>query len=328
MSDDLTKLAESFIHGRLGLGWTQERLAKDAGVPVDAIVEYETNPALLQWETAMEVLDALVDGMTQPGNSQPFLLPPLDQVDLPDMPLDVSKMPELEAALRIDQRRFAEALLCLEEAVRLSPSPKRTGTILLSRIAVLAELCHEERAFEALRAAEHCLSAEHKTTLWLRFRLEQMDLLCQTERYAEAAAYRQETHDLAQAVGYDKDRLRLRCLNARIAYRLEEEGAAELLAAARDETKAAGGWIESTALTLDLATLLETSGKHAEARKLERRLASPTLHKKLSRTACTRLKIFCGAIPRRKLTVEMGRQLTAEFRKITGRLRRPFIVPI
>ncbi len=326
MSDDLSKLAESLIFARLSLGWTQDRLARDAGVPVEAIVEYEANPELLQRETAMEVIDVLVDGMTRLGNSQSFLLPPFEQPEPP--PFDVSRMPELEAALRIDERRFAEALLCLEEAVRISPSPKRTGTILLSRIAVLAELCSEKKAFEALRAAEQCLSGERGTALWLRLRLEQMDLLCQTESYAEAAAFRQETHDLAVAVGYDDDRLRLRCLNARIAYRLEEEGAAELLAAAREETKAARGRIESTALTLDLATLLEHSGRHTEARKLERRLMSPALHKRLPRTACTRLKIFCGALSRRKLTVEMGRQLTAEFRKITGRLRRPFVVPI
>src|SRR6185295_9801713 len=65
-----------------------------------------------------------------------------------------------------------------------------------------------------------------------------------------------EARELAARTDNERDRRRLRCLEARLATRLEEDGAVELLAAARREMEAEGAPFEATALALDLATLL------------------------------------------------------------------------
>jgi tetratricopeptide (TPR) repeat protein len=313
---------------RLRRGWSREELAQRSDLPLDVIVAYESDPASLSSQTALRILDGMPLGLIDenladpPASLSPSLPP---QWLLAEMD---ARMFEIEAALRIDQGRFREALEALDRALSMSPCQERSGRLLLSKAPVLGELNREERALEALREAEHCLDPVQEPKLWLRLRLEQMYFFCQTGRYGEAEARLAETRELAARVGRDRERLQVRFLEGWIARGSGRTAqAVQTLQPVREELLAARRMFDATAVGLDLAGLLVSEGRLTEVQELARQLEPMTQAKGIPFLARATLKVFCRMAGSDGLKAERVHRLAAEFRKAGGRLTRPYEIP-
>jgi tetratricopeptide (TPR) repeat protein len=320
MSEAMTQVAQLLTRMRELRGWSPEELARKAGAPVDTILAYEADPSSLSPEAALSIFEAMppIEKDNLLWSSEP---PP------PEVLLRMeAKMRELEAAMRIDQRRFRDALELLDRGLGLFPSRDRRGRLLLSKAAVLGELSREEKALLALREAESCLSRIDEPALWLRLRLEQMYFLCQTERYPEAEALLEEVSRLADRVGRDRERLQARWMSGWIAAgRGRTEDAVRTLRPVRQELLAAGRLVEAAGVALDLAALQSGTEEVAE---LRRELEPLIEEKSLTKDARMAVKVFCWAVDRGRLDAPMGRRLAAELRRGGGRLMRPYEIPV
>jgi tetratricopeptide (TPR) repeat protein len=236
-------------------------------------------------------------------------------------------MKELEAALRIDEGRFREALILLDRALSLDSRRERRGRLLLSKAAVLGELHRKESALQALAQAEACLDRVEEPALWMRLRLEQVYFLCQSQRHHEAAPWLEEARELAARIGRDRERLQARLLGGWIAAASERSAEAlEMLRGVAEELLAAHRVFDATAVEIDVAGLLAGMGRQTEVIELAGRLEARTA--RFPPQARTPLRVFCRLAQRGTLTADMARRLGTELRVAGGRLTRPYEIPI
>ena len=325
MADSLAVIAAVFHGMRLKRGWSREELAQKSDLPLEVIVAYESDPASLSAHDALRILDAMPPEMFDedlpfpPSSSPPPWL--LNEME--------ARLFEVEAALRIDQARFREALELLNRALSLRPSQEKKGRLLLSKAPVLGELNREEQALEALREAERCLDRVQEPTLWLRLRLEQMYFLCQTGRYGEAEAHLAAARELADRVGRDRERLQVRFLAGWIARATGRTAQAlQLLQPVREELLTTRRMFEATAVGIDLAGLLISEGRSSEVPELARQLEPMIQASAIPFLARATLKVFCRIAGSDDLKAERVHRLAAEFRKAGGRLTRPYELPV
>jgi tetratricopeptide (TPR) repeat protein len=327
MSELFADVALNFKQMRLARSWTPEELAEKAGLPVEAVLAYEADPASLTSRVATKVLD-IFPLMVDEGE---------EMLDSPEFPsqappwLDIemeARVLEWGAALSIDHGRFRQALDELGRAVALHPWPQRLGQLLLSKAEVLGELGRERHALEALHEAEGYLNVAEEPHLWLRLRINQMYFLCHQEKYDEAEAYREEARELTARIGRDRERLQLLSLEGRIAAgcgRWQE--ALDLLQPAREELIAVGKLFEAGCTTFDVASVLVDQGKLAELAELARQMEPWGQDKKLSDASRSTLRLFCRMVAQGSFKPGMGRRFAADFRKTDTRLTRPFEIP-
>jgi tetratricopeptide (TPR) repeat protein len=328
MSESFAEIALFFRNMRQVRSWTAEELAEKAGLPVAAIVSYESDPASMTSLTATLVLD-VGPTMVLAGDDLPADHPLRSSAPpaLLMVELDARRL-EWGAAISIDKARFREALERLDRALALRSWRERMGRLLLSKAEILGELQRERHALDALREAEACLDIAAEPHLGLRLRIDQMYFLCHLEQYREAAAYRLEARALMERIGRDRERRQLRCLEGRIAGGLGQlQEALDFLQPAREELLAAGKLFEAGCASLDLAAVLVAQGKLAELEEAARQLEPWWQEKRLTDASRATLRLFCRMVARGHLTPEMGRRFAADFRKTDTRLTRPFELP-
>jgi tetratricopeptide (TPR) repeat protein len=328
LPSDLPDMARILLRMRQERNWSPEELAAKANLPASIIREYEADPAQLTSLTAIRVIEGMpftdVDGdmFDKPVPGFPLTAPAWLDGEME------AKMHEWEAALRIDQGRFRDALICLEQGLRVTPSAERTSRLLLSKAAVLNETSREIQALTALAEAELCLDPRLEANLWLRLRLEQLHALSQLGRFAEAEPWLTEAGELAESIGRAWERLQVRCIRGWTAAGLgRSDEALEVFGPLRGDLKAANRVFEATAIGLDLAGLLagrgDSDGVLALADELEPLLGD----RKVPDPAKTPLKLFCWAVRRGSFRPERGPRLSLELRKAGGRLTRPYDLP-
>jgi transcriptional regulator with XRE-family HTH domain len=329
MANPLPEVAQALREIRRTNGWSCEELARRAEMPLETILEYESNPETLSAETAGRAFKALTKDSA--GDDELFDDPAtlFSASPPPEVVAEMeARLLELEAALRIDEARFRDALALIERALSLTRKKARTGRLFLDQAAVLGEMSRERRALEALSGAERCLDPEREPTVWLRLRLEQMYFLCHEGQHGEAAALQAETQELAARIGRDKDRLQARFLDGWIATATGQTAEAlQILQGVREELLATRRTFDATAVGLDLAGLLIHQGRRTEVDDLAQQLEPLTQSAKIPAAARPTLKVFCWAVRRGNLTAEMARRLAAELRKAGGRLMRPYELP-
>jgi tetratricopeptide (TPR) repeat protein len=305
-------------------GWSPEELAQMADLPVDRIRGYEEDPARLTHAVVSQVLQAMMARDTaeralgrSADPSRPSVLAQMK-----------TRMLDMEAALRIDQRRFRQAQELLDQALALKPVPARKGRLLLSHAVVLGELRRERRALEDLEEASYCLDIAREPHLWLRLRLDQMYWLCRLERYEEAARWHGEARELMAQVGRDRERLELLCIEGWMAAgRGETAEAVSVLRSARRELLGADQLFSATALALDLAVLAAGQGDLDAVADLARELGVLTREKSLSQPSRSALKAFCWLVEHGRFDAPRGRRLAEEFRRGGCRLLMPYELP-
>ena len=294
---------------------------------VDAIAAYESEPAALSVPIAVRVYEALPLDYQDALFAVPTTSCPSSPPGWPTPEME-ARVEEIGAAFAIDKRDLAEALDSLDRALSFGPREELVGQLLFSKAAVFAELGHEEPALEILAQAQCRIDAGAAPRLWLRTRLEQLHLLCQVQRFDEAAALIDETLDLAAHVGKDRDRLEAHCLAGRIAAGSGRADALPLLQEARARLLAAGRTLEAAAVALDLAALSIENRDLAALAPLARDLEALCRRKKLASSVRSRLKVFCWSVRGNRPDAERTRALARELRRVVGRLRRPYELPV
>ncbi|HKH47269.1 MAG TPA: hypothetical protein VKM72_21655 [Thermoanaerobaculia bacterium] len=324
--DPLAAVAQALKKMRLAREWGPEELARRAGVSPETILAYESAPASLSEAVALQVFKSIpLHPADRTIFQDAFLVTPPHEL----ITSLQSHLYELEAALSIDEQDLNEALNKLDFILLLRPSHDRVARIQLSRAALLGELGRERRALDALFQAEMYLDPVRELHLWLRLRLEKLYILCQAGRYREAEPLLAETQKLADRVGRDRERLQIRRLAGWVATGLvRTEEALHVLQPVCAEMIAAGLAFEAGCIAFDLAILWTARGNTAEVVELAQQVKPLTEHKKLSHDARTTLKVFCFAVRRGTFTVEMGSQLSGEFRNAGSRLPRPYELPV
>jgi len=224
--------------------------------------------------------------------------------------LDASRVLDLEASFLRDRRRFAEALVLLDQAVRLSPSAERTASILLNRSALCEQMGDCEGSVAALRAAAPLVGARSDSRqLWLlRFNLGVN--LCHLGRHAEALPLAAEARALAVSLRNESDLQRVLWLDARIAAGLgRRDEAIAALRQVRDDFAARGLSYDAALATLDLAVLLLEEGENAEVRALAGGLVAIFENLKVYREALAAVRLFRRAAENETATAKLGHRL-------------------
>jgi tetratricopeptide (TPR) repeat protein len=322
----LAEVARLLHEMRLSRGWSCEELAQKAGLPLEEVTAYESDPTRLEPDVALQIFKAMP---TDPADERLFGSASAE----PEPPASVLaamevNMLKLEAALRIDQGKFQRAVQTLNQALSLGPDREQLGGLLFMKGTVLSEMDRERQGWETLGEAERCLSREEKPRLFLRLRLEQIHLLIQSKRYEEAEAYLRDAESLAETPECDRERLNLKSFQGSIAAGLgRTDEAIERLRSVREELLASGRVFDATAVSLELATLLARRGLLPEVQELTDQLEELIPSKKIPSAARLTLKAFCRVARSSNLSADRIRRFAVEFLKAGGRLTRPFELP-
>jgi len=226
--------------------------------------------------------------------------------------LDASRVLDLEASLRRTQRRFAEAVELLDQALAVSVTPARAAHILLAKGFTYEQMGDCERAIAALQQAAPLIDAEREPRQLFGLRFNLAVNLCHLGRYAEATPIVAEVRELAIALRNDLDLLRLLWLEARVAAGLGRR--AEAIAAlrqVRDDFAAGGLSFDAGLASLNLAVLLLDEGRTAEVRELASEMLPIFGSLSIDREALATLQVFCQAAEQETATAELGHRLLA-----------------
>ena len=226
--------------------------------------------------------------------------------------LDASRLLDLEASLRRDQRHFPEALALLDKALAAAAqNSARAAHILLKAAFTCEQMGDCERAIAALERAAPLIDAERAPRQVWAHRLNLAANLCHLGRYAEAVPIAAEARELAIALRNELDLVRTVWLEqGRLAAGLGRR--AQAIAALRQvRVDFADREVpyDAALATLDLAVLLLEEGQTAEVRALAPEMAPIFASLEVHREALAALRLFWSAVEREEATAELGRRL-------------------
>lgn len=181
--------------------------------------------------------------------------------------LDASQRLHLESSLRRQALNIPEALSLLERALAICP-PSSVPTILVKKAKTLEEVGDYKTAIKTL---ERALPLIEPTDEHLQFaaRFNLAENLYQVGRHAEAKPMMRRIRELAERLGKDLHKVRLRWLEGRIAAKLDRvDDAAAALREVRGEFVKRQIAFDAGLVTVELAVLLADHGRMAEAKAL------------------------------------------------------------
>jgi transcriptional regulator with XRE-family HTH domain len=222
----------------------------------------------------------------------------------------------LEASLRRDERRFAEALELLDLASRAAGGdPAASGRILLKKEHVYEQMGDQRGALAALVEAAPFVEALGDPRLLFALRFNMVDDLCHLERYPEAAELLPLVRELAERSSNELDLIRVVWLAARVAsgQGKREEAIAGLEQVRRDFT-ARGLPYDASLSSLDLAVLYLKEGRAGEVKDLAREMAPVFTAQGIAREALASLTLFREAVHQQTVTVELTSRIISEIK--------------
>ncbi|MBW8875678.1 MAG: helix-turn-helix transcriptional regulator [Acidobacteria bacterium] len=226
-----------------------------------------------------------------------------DPLDL----LDQGRMLDLEASLRRDQRRFAEALALLDEALVVGRSPERA---LIKKGFTLEVMGEYERAIETLVRAEPLVERAGDPCLTYMLPFNLAVNYTHIRRYDEAAELARRVGDLVAVQGDKIAALRVIWLRGRIeaglGHRLE---ARSLLEEARLDFNRRGMAADAALALLEEAALLLDEGRRSEVKALAGELTKVLDSKGVHREALAALRLFKETAVREEATAELARRV-------------------
>jgi transcriptional regulator with XRE-family HTH domain len=221
------------------------------------------------------------------------------------------RLPDLEASLHRDQRRFAQALARLESALALAPREEK-GRILLKKAATFEQMGEAERAVETLQEAAPLIDGKREPHRLFALRFNWASALCDLERFGDAEALLPEVRQRALALRNHLDMLRTVWLAARVDAGLGRTAEAE---ASFEQVRRAFRTREMdydyALVSLELAVLLLGQGRGAEVRALAEEMARIFARQKIHREALAALSLFCEAAREELATADLARRLIA-----------------
>jgi tetratricopeptide (TPR) repeat protein len=130
--------------------------------------------------------------------------------------LNEARVLGLEASLRVDQRRFAEALKLLEQGLAVDQTGE-ARFLLIVRARVLEQIGDYDGAIAALRQAAPLIDGRQEPRQLCVVRFNLLCNLCHLHRFGEAQDLLQEVRVLAERLGQSLDLLRTLWLEGRVA---------------------------------------------------------------------------------------------------------------
>ncbi|MFY9824618.1 MAG: helix-turn-helix domain-containing protein [Thermoanaerobaculia bacterium] len=223
--------------------------------------------------------------------------------------LNEARVLGLQASLRIDQRRPAEALTLLDEALAVDRHEEKKY-LLVNRAGALEQLGDYDGATAALRQAEPLIDGNLEPRLLFGLWFNLLSNLCHLERFAEAAESLPRVRTQAERLGQAIDLVRTRWLEGWVAagLGLREQAVAALEQVSRDFTSKEIPY-DAALATLELAVLHLEERRTAEVRRLALTLAWIFKMEEVHREALAALRLFCDAAEEEAATVELARQV-------------------
>jgi tetratricopeptide (TPR) repeat protein len=224
-------------------------------------------------------------------------------------PLNEAWLPGLEANLRMDQRRFSEALQKIDEALDLDPGKLR-AEILLSKSNILRRLDDPEGSTAVLLEAESLIDARQQPRLSLIARFNLLADLCALGRAAEGAPRLPEVWALAERLGEALDLTRCLWLQGLIDAGLRRmDEAATAFREVRRVFREHPLPYDYALVSLDLSLVLLEDGRTAEVREIAEEMLWIFKAQEVHREALAALRLFCEAARQETATVELVRQV-------------------
>lgn len=225
----------------------------------------------------------------------------------------------LEATVRLDQRRLDEAeelfaeCLCLRRELG---DRHGEGRILVSMANLQRERGELEETVSLLDQALKLIEREREPRLELCARHNLADSLVDLGRYQESADLLPEVRGLAETVGEDLDRLRLRWLEGRVAIGLGAlETAERQLRDTRDEFMRRDMYYDVGLLSLEIGLLLITEGRLQELRELASETVEIFQARQIQREATGAMLLFARAAATEEVTRELLQHLVGRVQK-------------
>lgn len=215
----------------------------------------------------------------------------------------------LEANLRRDQRRFAEALERIDDALAADRGDLRSK-LLLSKAQILEALGDTATSTAVLEEAVPLADAERDPRTALGVRFQFLVNLCREGRASAAESGLPAVRALAERSARKGDRTRMAWLEGKVAAgvgRLAEAEAAfrQVQGQFRDDRLP----YDYALVSLDLALLLLDQGRTAEVRALADEMVWIFSNEGIAREALAALRLFCEAARKETATADLARRL-------------------
>jgi tetratricopeptide (TPR) repeat protein len=231
-------------------------------------------------------------------------------------PLDLSRVLDLEASLRRDQRRFQEAFDLLDRAMEACPTAAGRGRLLLIKAYTQEQAGDPEASLSTLEEAAHLIDADAEPRLKCVLLYNVTSGLARLGRYREAEARIPEVRELVLESRNGLDLLRLVWLEGYVAGGLGhlEEGVATLEQVRGVFTARANAY-DAALVTLDLCELLLRQGRAGEVKRRSEEMAWVFESRKIHREALAAFALFCRAAEQEQATLELVRRVAAFLRR-------------
>jgi transcriptional regulator with XRE-family HTH domain len=229
--------------------------------------------------------------------------------------LDPLRLLDLEASLRREQRRFAEAHELLDRALEARPLGTAAGRVLLIKAKTFEAEKNYESAIATLDQAAPQVEAGGDPRLRMALRSHLIEIFLQLGRIADAERTLAEAKVLAAPLGKALDEIRLRWLEGRLAAAAgRPEEAVAILSEVRAELAARRIAYDTALVTLELAVLLAEQGRTVEVKALAEETAEVFKAQRVARERFAALQLFVDAARQEALTAELARRLLLDLR--------------
>jgi transcriptional regulator with XRE-family HTH domain len=227
--------------------------------------------------------------------------------------LDESRILDLEASLRKDQRRWPEALDLLDQAWCSAGSANAQARLLLKKAFTLEQMGDSQGAIKAIHRIRD-VEVEPRILFGAKFNLAVN--YCHLGKYKSAANLLPKVRRLAQQLGNGLDLIRTAWLEGRVAAGLGRRlEAIPDLERVREEFAGRGLGCDMALVTLELAVLYLEEGHAIKVRELARQMVTLLRSQGIHRETLAALKLFHDAAERRDATVELARRLIDYLRR-------------
>lgn len=225
------------------------------------------------------------------------------------------RLPDLEASLRRDQRRWKECLVLSDQALCEAPDSAR-GRILIERAAALEPMGEPKKALQALAEAEPWVQASGDRDLALALRFNQAVNLTHLGQLEAARQRSEEARKLAVELGRDLYLVHCVWISGRIAGEAGEQAdATTLLQQARRDFTARQMPLEAAYIALDEAVYLLQMGAADQVTTLATEVAWVFAMEGVREEALKALRLFYEGARTHQLTVAFAREARESFRK-------------